>query len=165
MPNRHGPSVSGIMHVKVRSGSRASRSISRPKVRHIGKHSLPDVWRRPMRRLSRSGMAKASAFTPAPRKTAAMTSDAGPIQGIRAVLPAAFASANVTERRASDDASFGAGREAPACRSYSTQYRNASSLVLVPASPAWPSVSITAKGLPLISYAKRCKLKLSGPHA
>jgi hypothetical protein len=116
-------------------------------VTHIGRHSLPDVCRRPTRTVSRSGSGRHSAWTPAPRRQATTASPPGPIRGTRI--------RSFRRRISASPIPSPSTREK--CRSPSgvslwTQYRNASMRVLVPASPEWPSVSITANGRPSMMY-------------
>ena len=67
--------------------------------------------------------------------------------------------------RALKSLAAGARRSVTAAASSRAQCRKASTRVLVPASPLCPSVSITANGRPAMMYAKKCRLKLSGPQA
>jgi len=152
MPNRHGPFDPGMKKVKARRGSFWIRSRRAPVVTVIGRHSLPLVCRRPIRIVSTVAAGRTSTSSPYPSNPAARPRLSGPMGGMRTRLPTAAISGSVVALRERS----GAGsveRLAPERRSSRTQWRNASTRVLVPASPACPSVSMMAKGLPSMRRA------------
>jgi hypothetical protein len=147
-----------------RSSSRARSSRSRrlPSVSVMGRHSLPDVCRRPNRSASAPGSGRSSAGTPIPRSAAAKTTAASLIVGRSTRSPERAISPIVALFTVSRSGARG-GRRSPAARCSRTQCRNASTRVFVPASPAWPSVSITENGFPSMRSWTRWWVKLSGP--
>ena len=129
-----------------------------------GRHSLPEVWRRPRPRVRRVGRGSTSAAIPRPRSPATSASASGPMGGTSTRSPRSASSPSVRRGTASRAASFGSPPRPPR-RSSRTQWRKASTRVRVPASPAWPSVSMTANGFPSMRKASWWPVKLSGPQA
>jgi hypothetical protein len=150
MPNRQGPFDPGMKNVNGRPGSLRMRSRSEPAVTVIGRHSFPLVCRRPSRMVSSVARGSTSASTPYPLSAAWSAAASGPIGGTRTRLPSAAISGRVraASGRIGAAAAASLARER---RSSRTQWRNASTRVFVPASPAWPSVSMIAKGFPSMS--------------
>ncbi len=112
-----------------------------------GRHSLPEVCRRPSESVWRVGRGSSSAATPSPRSPATSASASGPMGGTSTRSPRAATSPRVRRGTFSRAGSLGSAPR-PWRRSSRTQWRKASTRVVVPASPEWPSVSMTANGLP-----------------
>ena len=101
-----------------------------------GMHSLPEVRRRPIRNDSASTGGNVSARSPSPRMQAANTPESKPSTGITTVSSGRMSNTFIAVCCLAAR-SLGAFFSAPsASLSPATQCRNASTRVLVPASPA-----------------------------
>jgi len=134
------------------SGSARTRLSSAPRVIIMGTHSFPEVCWRPTRTSSRVVGGSASARSPSARSAAAATTAFSLMRGSSTRASRRRVSAQSIPGPSSRAKSAAAPRcEAPSRRSPSTQYRNASRRVFVPASPECPSVSMTALGFPCMA--------------